>query len=257
MAPDLVDAPPVGKPTLDHLIAQDAQALSAQLTSIRQRMFPPAAQKTLRQFSSGEAAALIGISSHSPARLQSPIKPRPADASTRLSKSTIFAECYKEGKVLNTSRVAREPSTCRFSPSPTSRAVQARRRLPHICHSSWHSEGTGYSRSTWTRSQACPHFSDISPKPMWEKTKPSTAPCDMMTNDGHCGRWPSTHTSLASTSCRETSNSRNSNTKHPGCSLANDGRVRRFSLRALRQPSSPLPKHMTSWSSIALRSWDF
>ena len=62
MPPDLVDAPAVGKPTLDHLIAQDAQVLSAQLTSIRQRLFPPAAQKTLRQFSSGEAAALIGIS---------------------------------------------------------------------------------------------------------------------------------------------------------------------------------------------------
>ena len=62
MPPDLVDAPAVEKPTLDHLIAQDAQVLSAQLTSIRQRLFPPAAQKTLRQFSSGEAAALIGIS---------------------------------------------------------------------------------------------------------------------------------------------------------------------------------------------------
>ncbi len=62
MPPDLVDAPAVAKPSLDHLIAQDAQVLSAQLTSIRQRLFPPAAQKTLRQFSSGEAAALIGIS---------------------------------------------------------------------------------------------------------------------------------------------------------------------------------------------------
>src|SRR4029077_10824223 len=62
MPPDLVDAPAVGKPTLDHLIAQDAHVLSAQLTSIRQRLFPPAARKTLRQFSSGEAAALIGIS---------------------------------------------------------------------------------------------------------------------------------------------------------------------------------------------------
>ena len=62
MPPDLVDAPAVGKPTLDHLIAQDAQVLSAQLTTIRQRLFPPAAHKTLRQFSSGEAAALIGIS---------------------------------------------------------------------------------------------------------------------------------------------------------------------------------------------------
>lgn len=62
MAAGLIDAPAGVKPTLDHLIAHDARVLSAQLTSIRQRLFPPAAQKTLRQFSSGEAAALIGIS---------------------------------------------------------------------------------------------------------------------------------------------------------------------------------------------------
>lgn len=62
MPQDLVDVPRHAMPTLDHLIAHDAQVLSAQLTSIRQRLFPPAAQKTLRQFSSGEAAALIGIS---------------------------------------------------------------------------------------------------------------------------------------------------------------------------------------------------
>jgi chromosome partitioning protein len=62
MPQDLVDAPPVAIATLDHLIAHDAQVLSTQLTSIRQRLFPPAAQKTLRHFSSGEAAKLIGIS---------------------------------------------------------------------------------------------------------------------------------------------------------------------------------------------------
>jgi chromosome partitioning protein len=62
MPPDLVSAATDTRPTLDNLIAQDAEILSAQLTSIRQRLFPPSAQKTLRQFSSGEAAALIGIS---------------------------------------------------------------------------------------------------------------------------------------------------------------------------------------------------
>jgi chromosome partitioning protein len=62
MPPDLVAAPAGVRLTLDDLIAHDAQVLSAQLTSIRQRLFPPAARKTLRQFSSGEAAALIGIS---------------------------------------------------------------------------------------------------------------------------------------------------------------------------------------------------
>jgi chromosome partitioning protein len=48
--------------SLNHLISQDAHLLSSHLVSIRQRLFPPAAQKTLRQFSSGEAATLIGIS---------------------------------------------------------------------------------------------------------------------------------------------------------------------------------------------------
>jgi chromosome partitioning protein len=48
--------------SLDRLVAQDAQTLSSQLASIRHRLFPPSAQKALRAFSSGEAAALIGIS---------------------------------------------------------------------------------------------------------------------------------------------------------------------------------------------------
>lgn len=46
----------------DRLIEQDARLLSSQLHALRQRLFPPAAQKTLRTFSSGEAAAWIGIS---------------------------------------------------------------------------------------------------------------------------------------------------------------------------------------------------
>ncbi len=48
-------------PSMDLLIAQNAAALSAQLTTLRDRLFPPQAQKTLRKFSSGEAARLLGI----------------------------------------------------------------------------------------------------------------------------------------------------------------------------------------------------
>jgi chromosome partitioning protein len=62
MSPNSVDAfnrPQIG---LDRIITQDAEVLSNQLAAIRQRLFPPTAQKTLRRFSSGEAAALIGIS---------------------------------------------------------------------------------------------------------------------------------------------------------------------------------------------------
>lgn len=46
----------------DQQIAEDAAGLSAQLAAMRDRFFPPAAQKQLRPFSSGEAAKLIGVS---------------------------------------------------------------------------------------------------------------------------------------------------------------------------------------------------
>jgi chromosome partitioning protein len=61
MCPDSDDAGRDAQTSLDRVIAQDAEVLSSQLASIRQRLFPPAAQKRLRRFSSGEAAALIGI----------------------------------------------------------------------------------------------------------------------------------------------------------------------------------------------------
>ena len=47
---------------IDDVIASDARALSAQLLALRERLFPPASQKGLRRFSSGEAAKLIGVS---------------------------------------------------------------------------------------------------------------------------------------------------------------------------------------------------
>jgi chromosome partitioning protein len=46
----------------DEAIAADARALSAQLQAMRERLFPPASQKTLRSFTSGEAARLVGVS---------------------------------------------------------------------------------------------------------------------------------------------------------------------------------------------------
>jgi chromosome partitioning protein len=48
--------------TLGSVVERDAEALSANLSALRQRLFPPSARKTLRTFSSGEVAALIGIS---------------------------------------------------------------------------------------------------------------------------------------------------------------------------------------------------
>lgn len=49
-------------PAADLAIAADARALSEQLKAMRERLFPPASMKTLRAFSSGEAAKLIGVS---------------------------------------------------------------------------------------------------------------------------------------------------------------------------------------------------
>jgi chromosome partitioning protein len=48
--------------TSDDRIATHARLLSSQLQSLRLRLFPPESQKTLRSFTSGEAAKLIGVS---------------------------------------------------------------------------------------------------------------------------------------------------------------------------------------------------
>ena len=48
--------------TADRQVAADAELLSAQLSALRDRLFPPLPRETLRPFSSGEAARLIGVS---------------------------------------------------------------------------------------------------------------------------------------------------------------------------------------------------
>ena len=50
------------KAPIDAAIAADAKILSAQLHSLRQRLFPPEAKKHLRRFSIGEVASIIGVS---------------------------------------------------------------------------------------------------------------------------------------------------------------------------------------------------
>ena len=49
-------------PGVDDIVRADARALSDELFKLRARLFPPMASKELRQFTSGEAAVLIGIS---------------------------------------------------------------------------------------------------------------------------------------------------------------------------------------------------
>jgi chromosome partitioning protein len=58
----IADHPAGAARPADETIAEDARALSAQLKAMRERLFPPASQKTLRPFTSGEAARLIGVS---------------------------------------------------------------------------------------------------------------------------------------------------------------------------------------------------
>ncbi|MBM3578412.1 MAG: plasmid partitioning protein RepA [Alphaproteobacteria bacterium] len=53
--------PPPSLSEIHEVIAGDAQQLSAKLLAHRKKLFPPEARKTLRRFSSGEAAKLIGI----------------------------------------------------------------------------------------------------------------------------------------------------------------------------------------------------
>lgn len=49
------------KPFVDDIIASDGRTLSEQLRALRESLFPPSSSKTLRKFTSGEAAKLIGV----------------------------------------------------------------------------------------------------------------------------------------------------------------------------------------------------
>ncbi len=54
-------AAPASRPSVTRIIAGDGSALSHELNTLRQSLFPPTSQKVLRSFSSGEAAKLIGV----------------------------------------------------------------------------------------------------------------------------------------------------------------------------------------------------
>ena len=59
-----MDGPSAGREVglSDEILGLDARALSMQLATLRSRLFPPSAQKELRNFSAGETAKLLGIS---------------------------------------------------------------------------------------------------------------------------------------------------------------------------------------------------
>jgi chromosome partitioning protein len=56
-----MDVVTIRRPSMTDVIAGDGRALSDELQALRQTLFPPASQKTLRTFSSGEAAKLLGV----------------------------------------------------------------------------------------------------------------------------------------------------------------------------------------------------
>lgn len=60
MAPETANVLP-SLAAIHDLIAGDAHQLSVKLQAHRKKLFPPEARKTLRRFSSGEAAKLVGI----------------------------------------------------------------------------------------------------------------------------------------------------------------------------------------------------
>ena len=52
---------PFTRERVTQVIAQDGDALSKELNSLRHELYAPEAKKTLRSFTSGEAAKLIGV----------------------------------------------------------------------------------------------------------------------------------------------------------------------------------------------------
>jgi chromosome partitioning protein len=56
------EPPPLpASPAIHELIAADARVLSEKLQAHRLKLYPPASRKTLRRFTSGEAAKLVGV----------------------------------------------------------------------------------------------------------------------------------------------------------------------------------------------------
>ncbi len=55
-------APDQASETTSARITRRADALSARLRAVGERVFPPSAQKSLRSFTSGEVAEIVGVS---------------------------------------------------------------------------------------------------------------------------------------------------------------------------------------------------
>ncbi len=147
-------------------IGRQAELLSAQLQSISEALFPPASQKALRKFTSGEAARLIGISDSTLRKMslagEGPA-PEIGPGGRRLyslGQITQLRERLAAGvRGRDDARIpAAAPSAasiCRCSRSPISRAARARPRPPPISPNIWRCAAIACSPSTSTRRRAC------------------------------------------------------------------------------------------------------
>ena len=110
------NAAPLPQPTLDadETIGAHAELLSAQLQALSEAIFPPTSQKSLRRFTSGEAARLMRVSD------------------STLRKMTLAGEgplpdTASNGRRLYTlGQINAATNTSRSSRSPISRAARAR-----------------------------------------------------------------------------------------------------------------------------------
>ena len=122
---------------VDEAIRSDAEALSNELYNLRARLFPPSAAKTLRQFSSGEAAALIGVSDAYLRQLSLAGEgPAPAFlAGGRRAYTLLQVNEYRRFLSRDNGRdylpARRDRITSKSSPSPISREARAKPRRPH------------------------------------------------------------------------------------------------------------------------------
>ena len=132
-------------PAIHDLIAADARELSAKLQAHRLKLFPPAARKSLRRFSSGEAAKLIGINDgyfrqlslegKGPRQRQHPVGDAPTRSKTSKACVPFSRSRERAGAVIF--RIALAANTCRCSRWSISRAVPARQQPPPIWRNIW------------------------------------------------------------------------------------------------------------------------
>ncbi len=173
-----------GEPPSNQIAGHDARILGAKLREIASVVFSPSEAKTLRRFTSGEVARILGVTDSrirqlSPDLLVSP--PEVAPGGRRSSPWRTSTPCApistrSTGSAAATGRTAIPPraSTSRSSPASTSRVGLARPRPRPISPSRWCCAATGCSPSTSIPRPASRRCSASGPRTSASPTPPST-----------------------------------------------------------------------------------